>query len=270
MTTGILPLTTPGKAKRLFCAVALIVCVVVCSGDSARAVPPVFEKPRIHLAAFDYPPFYFSNEAGVSGIGVDLVHELFGRMGLDVDIEMYPLKRALQHLRSGTKDGIMVLIKTPSRQQFLDYTDPVMSVRGLLWAASDRRDVNIDLKKPAAIRHHTIGVTRGYSYGHAFDEFLKGAKVEIANSDLSNFRKLVSHRVDIFPCNEIVAKGLFKLNPELSGRAVHSDDSFIEWVLHMGISKQSPLKNRIPEINGVLARLKEEGFIEETVRKYTR
>lgn len=269
MTAGSIIRNATGKTQRLLGVVALMLCAVICTVQTAKAATPSSEESTVRLAAFDYPPFYFGNGTEVHGIGVDLVRELFGRMGLDVKIGLYPLKRALQQLKTGGEDGIMILIKTPAREQFIDYTDPVISVRGLIWAAADRPDINLDFKRLAEIRHYKVGVTRGYSYGYTFDELLKRVRAEAANSDLSNFRKLISHRIEIFPCNEIVAKGLFKLHPALADEVVHSTDSFMEWVLHMGISKQSPLRSRIPEINEILAQMKEEGFIDRTVERYT-
>jgi ABC-type amino acid transport substrate-binding protein len=233
-----------------------------------RAPLPAFGGEAVRLAAFDYPPFYYQGNGEVQGIAVELTRALFGRMKLEMDIEMYPLKRALESLDIGSKDGIMILIKTPERQAYIEFTDAVLTVKGLIWSAADRPGVAAGFERIEDLRAYKIGVTRGYSYGTRFDEMLKDMDVNVANSDLSNFRMLLSHRIDVFPCNEIVAGGLFKQYPELIGKAVPSDKSFIEWELHMGISKKSPLKNRMPEINAIIAEMKREGLINAIVKKY--
>ena len=61
-------------------------------------------------------------------------------------------------------------------------------------------------------------------------------RVDRVASDFLNYKKLLAGRIDIFPGNEIVARGLFKKHPEFRGKFLHSDRSFIEWVLRMGIS----------------------------------
>ncbi|MFH1914756.1 MAG: transporter substrate-binding domain-containing protein [Pseudomonadota bacterium] len=229
---------------------------------------PAFGGETVHLAAFEYSPFYYEQDGEVQGIAVELTNALFGRMGMGVGFTMYPLKRALHNLEVGSKDGIMILIKTPERQAYIEFSDPVMQVRGLIWSSVDRLDGPIVFERFTDLRAYKIGVTRGYSYGTGLDELLKEMAVNVANSDLSNFRMLVSHRIDVFPCNEVVAGGLFKQYPELAGKVVPSDTSFIEWELHMGISKKSPLIRRMREINAAIAALKEEGMIDAIVNKY--
>jgi polar amino acid transport system substrate-binding protein len=246
-----------------FVAACALTCVILWPHHGSALA-----AETVHLAAFDYPPFYYQENGETRGIAAELVIELFSRMNMPVDIKMYPLKRALNYLEIGRKDGIMILIKTPERQEYAEYTDPVMTVRGLIWSASNRPDGRVNFERLEDLRAYRIGVTRGYSYGTEFDELLKNMNVNVANSDLSNFRMLLSHRIDVFPCNEIVAGGLFKQYPELAERAVPSSKSFIEWDLYMGISKKSPLIHRMPEINGIIAEMKREGFVDSVVSKY--
>lgn len=227
------------------------------------------ESNVIQLAAFDYPPFYYEKENRVQGIAVELIDELFSRMDMKIEIKIYPLKRALANLKTGKNDASMVLIKTPERKQYLVYTAPVVTVRGLIWWAADRKRSGIAFERLEDLTPFNLGVTRGYSYGIELDNILKNMTVEVVNSDLLNFKKLLWHRIDAFPCNEIVAKGLLKSNKTLQGKFIHSKKSFIEWELHMVISKKSGLTDKINEINTLIDDLKKEDFINNTVRKYT-
>ncbi len=225
---------------------------------------------EIKLVAFDYPPFYFEEDGKIQGIAPELLRELFGRMNIKTELTMYPLKRALFNLENGTEDALMILIKTAEREAYLHYTAPVIKVRGLIWSAADRKGGAVEFEKLEDLRHYTTGVTLGYSYGKEFDSILKTMKnIDSAPTDLQNYRKLLAHRIDIFPGNEIVAKGLFKKNSDLQGKLIHSQKAFIEWELNMGISKKSRLASLIPEINKILSDLKNEGVIDRAVRKYT-
>ncbi len=227
------------------------------------------EPNVVKLAAFDYPPFYYEEENRVQGIAVDLVDELFSRMDMKVEIKIYPLKRALENLKAGKNDASMILIQTPERERYLVYTSPVVTVRGLIWWAADRKRSGMEFERLEDLTPFSLGVTRGYSYGTELDNVLKNMTVEVVNSDLLNFKKLLWHRIDAFPCSEVVAKGLFKSNKELQGKFIHSEKSFIEWELHMAISKKSGLTDTINEINTIIDDFKKEDFINNTVRKYT-
>ena len=114
-----------------------------------------------------------------------------------------------------------------------------------------------------------MGATLGYSYGRELDTLMETMTVRRVASDHMNYKKLMAGRIDIFPCNEIVARGLFKQHPELRGKFSHSNRSFIQWVLRMGISKQSDFVRIIPGIDMALAKMEETGTIHDIVRKYT-
>ncbi len=227
------------------------------------------DMKKIKIAAFDYPPFYSEENGEIQGIAVEVLRELFGRMNIETELRLYPLKRSLIYLKKGKADGLMILIKTAEREEYLQYTEPVITVRGLIWSAADRKGGAVNFDSLEDLRPYKIGVTRGYSYGQEFDNMLKTMNTDVARRDYDNYKKLMARRIDIFPGNEIVAKGLFENHPEFKGKFVHSDKSFIEWNLHMGISKKSKFVQIIPDINKILNDLKNEGFIDETVRRYT-
>lgn len=249
---------------------ALFVFLVACGLHLFLGSAWAQKLGNVKLGAFLYPPFYSEDHGKVRGIAVDWGEELFRRMDMGTDTKMYPIKRTLRYMESGELDALMILIKTSERQKYMNYTDPVTRVRGLIWSSADRKGGPVNFERLEDLKKYNTGVTLGYSYGHEFDQLLKKMKkVETNQTDLINYRRLVNRKIEIFPGNEIVAKGLVKQYPELRGKLAHSDKSFMEWVLHMVVSKKSPLASRIPDINKVLAELKAEGFIEKTVRKYT-
>ena len=260
-----------GTGKTFHTPIRLTISIICCVVLLFLSVPSIFcqETKKIQLAAFDYPPFYSEENDEIYGIAVDLIHELFERMNMETELKMYPLTRALSYLKDGTTDGLMILIKTAEREGYLLYTDPVITVRGLIWSAADRKGGAVNFNRLEDLTSYKIGITRGYSYGQEFDNLLKTLHVDVVNTDYTNYKKLMAHRIDIFPGNEIVAKSLFKKYPEFKGKFVHSDNSFIEWSLHMGIGKHSRLVSMIPAINKILGDLKTEGFIDKIVKKYT-
>lgn len=223
----------------------------------------------IRLLGFDYAPFYQQGRGDLEGIAVDLAQALFPRLGLRPEVSLFPLKRALSMLKEGQADGTMILIRTPEREQFLHFTEPIMTVRGLIWSVANRDEGTIQFDTLEDLKDYKIGVTRGYSYGTEFDELLKSMSVDMANSDYSNYLKLIQGRIDIFPGNEIVAEGLFKRYPELRGRLTHSDKSFMEWDLCIAVSRRSEYADLLPAINEVLQTLKDEGVVDRIVEKYT-
>ncbi|GAK58120.1 extracellular solute-binding protein, family 3 [Candidatus Vecturithrix granuli] len=219
------------------------------------------------LGAFVYPPFYVEQNGQIEGIAVEIITELFERLHLNWNLTMYPLKRALKYMETGKLDAIIILIKNPERAEYIDFTDPVITVRGLIWSAADRGA--IEFAQLSDLSRYKLGVTLGYSYGPEFDQLVQSfPHVDPVNSDLLNFTKLLNNRIEAFPCNEIVAKSLFKQNPELQGKFTHAPNAFITWDLRIGISKKSPLVEKIETINSILTALHKEEVIEQLVKKY--
>lgn len=228
------------------------------------------ERIHFNLASFNYPPFYFVSDNKIQGIAVDLTKEIFDRMKLEVSFNMYQLRRALDQLKKGKEDGLMILIKTPERAEYLLFTESITSVRGYLWCTDDKGCDQIENFDAETMQDYRIGVTKGYSYGVELDAIIKNMQeVEIVNTDLQNYKKLISNRIDIFPGNEIVSQYLLTQYPEIQNRIVRSKQHFMQWVLHMGISKKSPLASFLPEINKIIKELKEEDFINKIIKKHT-
>jgi len=223
---------------------------------------------RVQLVGFNYPPFYQVKSGTATGIAVDLAEELFSRLNREYALSIYPLKRTLSMLENGQADCVIILIKTPQRQKFLHFTEPIVTARGLIWSSTEREKNPIHFDTLQDLRRYKIGVTRGYSYGQEFDNFLQSMNVETANSDYSNLLKLLEHRIEIFPGNELVVQSLINQHPELRNKFLRSSKTFFEWDLRIAISRKSHLVELLPEIETVLADLKREGIVDAIIQSY--
>ncbi|WP_264982327.1 substrate-binding periplasmic protein [Pseudodesulfovibrio portus] len=224
------------------------------------------ETDKIRVAGFLYPPFYQTQSGVPEGIAVDLANAIFSRLNRECSVAIFPLKRTLSMLKNGEADCTLILIKTPERQKFLHFTEPIITVRGLIWSAAHRGAIQFQALDD--LRQYKIGVTRGYSYGPEFDDFLQTMQIETANSDYSNMLKLLENRIDIFPGNELVVDSLIKRHPELQDKLLHSSKAFIEWELRIAVSRKSWVSSLLPEIEAVLADLKREGVVSDIVKTY--
>ena len=253
---------------RHFMPIIGTVCTTLVLGFCTSAVF-CQENEKIKLGAFDYPPFYLKETNKIQGIGVDLGNELFKRLHLETEQAMYPLKRALIYMEKGFVDGVMILVKTSEREQYLIYSEPLIPANGYIWSAADREGGPIHFEGLEDLRPYKIGITIGYSYGPSMDEFLKSTGTDAAHEEYYSFRKLLAHRVDVVPATAIIAKSMIKRHPEFHGKFVQSNRSFHESSYYMGISKKSRLAQMMPLINKTIADMKAEGVITEIIKRYT-
>ena len=132
-----------------------------------------------------------------------VVREVFNRAGYDVKFKFYPWKRALIMSREGKFDASAYWATSEQRKEDFYQSEPLAMDRVVFFHRKEKPLK--DWQNFKDLKEYRIGVTRGYTYT---DEFWKQAEEGVlnfdkANNDLSNFRKLIHGRIDLFPCEKI-------------------------------------------------------------------
>ena len=221
---------------------------------------------KITLSEDPFPPYTLGveGEAPGGGIAVDIISEIFRRLNIGTDMRLYPWNRCLAQMKAGRRDGLMMVIRTPEREEYMVFTEPLVRDRWLFYHLADR-DPPPAWETYEDLRPYRIGITAGYGYG---DEFLNAARtlslsIDEVKSDLHNFRKLLAGRTDLFICLENVANKTFAMNPELKGRFRTCEKPLRELEMHMTFSKKSPAVRLLPEVNSVIRQMRQDGTMDK-------
>ena len=91
-------------------------------------------------------------------------------------------------------------------------------------------------------------------------------KTEKVNSAASNFKKLLGKRFDAFLESESVVESFFRKYPEYRNQITHAPQIVSKDIFRIGISKNSPFTEMLPEINRVIQEMKEDGTIDRIMR----
>ena len=75
----------------------------------------------------------------------------------------------MREVEAGTKDGIVMLLKTPERERYMDYTAPLITSYSLLWYSEAHFPRGFVWSTVEDLQSHQIGITQGYSYGELID-----------------------------------------------------------------------------------------------------
>lgn len=159
-----------------------------------------------------FAPYAFEENGHVRGISVDIAREAFKRLGYpDIQIDIYPLARALEMVRNGEAHGVFSIYKTPSRERWANFSrEPMLDEEVSLFVLKEA-NINFDgdLLK---LTPYTFGVVRKYSYQKKFDNAVqKGIlKADPADTGEACIEKLLNRRIDIFISNKFVALEMFK------------------------------------------------------------
>ena len=74
----------------------------------------------------DYPPFtYYDKNTQVRGIDIELFKEVANRLDTEINITLVPFKRLFKITRKGDSVGSFALFKTPERESFSLFTNPI-------------------------------------------------------------------------------------------------------------------------------------------------
>lgn len=226
---------------------------------------PVSARDEIVVVVEHWPPWEIVDpDMGeiTGGKAVELTRALFARLDVEMSFRAVPWQRALTQIREGKADIIPMITRNPVRADDIAFSDPVYHDQLLLVTDADRHAKGeCHWNRPGALENRSVGVTRDYVYGPNWSALRKDRQFRISrsNNDLSHLKKAMSSRVDFsLQYYSFLQSSLAK--PELDRDEVLFCQPAVEDIaLHFGISRQSPLAQRMPEINQALKAMKEDG-----------
>ena len=169
------------------------------------------EKFVLAAAENSIPPSYLEN-GEQKGILVDVINEVFKRIGHSVEIKLMPWARCQQEVKEGDVDGIFSIYNTEERQAFLTYADEILidQAQTFFVAVESTITFNGNLEELAGL---SLGIINDTSYGPKMDSALEKGffeKIDITNSFQSNIRKLIAGRIDVLPSYKYVVLNTLK------------------------------------------------------------
>jgi len=233
----------------------------------------LFAQSRITLVEDPWPPFINvdkTTEKVTGGIAVQVIQKIFERIeDVEVNFLIRPWKRALLEVEEGKFDGIPALQKTPEREKFLEYSDPLFENRTEFFYARSRHPNGIHWNTLNDLTAYKIGVVDGHSVSTKLKKIVaeKGIKLKIikVTSDIQNFKMLLSGRIDLHPNNGAVGYSIIKENG-WQNKIIAAEKALYSSKLHLAFSKKSEAKKLIPRINNIISELKAEGEIDKFVK----
>ncbi|MDE1463969.1 substrate-binding periplasmic protein [Spartinivicinus poritis] len=221
---------------------------------------------RITIAVGEWPP-YISDKMKYQGVVGRVIRDAFAIEGVQVQYRFYPWSRALEMTKKGAFHGSAPWYITEDRKQhFLYSNDFVCRITAVFFHL---KSVDFDWKNYKELgRSYKIGATIGYLYSEEFQQMVKNKviNVEWVATDELNFKKLLKHRIDIFPNDAIAGYAqLYKFFPEQEAalvtnhpRTLKDDPAYL--MISKGFPNSTQLKERFDR---GLSKLKRSGQFDE-------
>jgi len=246
--------------KKIF--LFLMIVTLLCPGIS-------FSKEVIHIAVGEFPP-RFSEKMKNKGVISDIIQQAFALEGIDVEYSFYPWARALKTVKDGDVEGSAIWQKTPEREQYLYFSDPVMEAS---WMLFYHKDHPINWETLNDLKKITIGTIIGYTYGKDFDSLVESGQIraEKVPDPETNFKRLMHCRIDAFIHQPDVAYYHLKqiYTPDEINKITHHPKPVQTFSLSLVLSKKNEKNKRYLELfNRGLSTLKQKGIYQELINTY--
>lgn len=161
------------------------------------------ETSRVRIAVGEWPP-YFSEEADGYGTYAQVVTRAFGLAGIEVDYGFFPWKRAFLETQEGRWPVSAGWGKTPEREPYFHFCDPVLVQREQFFYSTDRPVAAEDWQDLAGL---SLGVIEGAALGEDLDRLVADGRLTVFHqSTLEDLFEMLSvGHVDLVMGNENAA-----------------------------------------------------------------
>lgn len=201
---------------RIFLSACLLVlCLALC--PVRGLAEEAYCQPSLRVGMDERPPYEYFEFDKPRGLAYEVTAAVFDRMGATIQqVDELPWSRGISMLGHGDIDVLVCGVRVKEREILFLYPDePVAEVHWKMFCLASNRD-RLDFNAPEELADRIVGVVRGYVYPHDFMVSLRNsATVNMVNSNETNARKLLNHRVDYMLSDSLNGPWLLhKLEPQ--------------------------------------------------------
>ena len=187
------------KSSSFPCAIVLIVVFAITGfAGSILIVNRASAEEIITIATLEYAPWTGKNLKS-NGFVNHVITEAFRREGYTVKYTYLPWKRGVTETKRGEYSALSYVYWSKDREKEFYLSDPISEEKIVFFHL--KSNPIKDWKTLIDLNDYKFGATRGYTYTKNFWNLAKTRRlmVDLTNSDIQNFKKLLSGRIDIFP-----------------------------------------------------------------------
>ena len=228
----------------------------------------VFGKPLLFVAE-NLPPYHFiDQQQRPAGALVEVVEALTHNQGIKADIKLMPFARCYQLLTHQSDVFMFSLLKTPARQNQLQWVGQVYKIEAYLVGLKNRKDLKLSEWQDA--KKYTVGTIRGY-YAQTFLQqagFTLEQNLSLSVKYQRMWKMLFKQRIDLVLTNNIaLTKELTSIGLDINATkrywAVKDFPNQLHIVTHLDTSKDI-----VASLGKKLDKLKKSGRYQQIMNKW--
>ncbi|MEJ2729030.1 MAG: transporter substrate-binding domain-containing protein [Deltaproteobacteria bacterium] len=187
----------------------MVVLAIIGFAGSSFIVNRASAEEIITIATLEYAPWTGKNLKS-NGFVNHVITEAFKQKGYTAKYTYLPWARGVEETKDGKYAALSYVYWSKDREREFYLSDPISEEKIVFFHL--KSNPIKDWKTLEDLKNYKIGATRGYTYTKEFWDAAKSKRlmVEVTNSDLQNFKKLLSGRIDIFPSGLVNGKSLLQ------------------------------------------------------------
>lgn len=239
--------------------------ILACAILALSLLAPAFAMSEtVSFVTTEFPPYIIKQGDQLSGFEVEFVREACRKLGIEVEFTLVPWNRALEYIKMGQVDGILMPVFRPDRAEYIYFTEePVARERISIMALHGS---GIKAKSLADMKDELVGAILGYSYGKEFDEsgvlrkdFSATNELLLRKLNLGRYRLVVS---DEYVINYVAKKaGQEQLETVLN---LQDNPQFLGFSKAIG-TRGKDLQKRFSQ---AIHEMQQDGTLEKIKKKY--
>ena len=237
--------------------------VVLFTAFFAMMVPSSARAQELTVLTENYPPLSYIEDHEITGSSAEIVKEMLRRMGRSPIIQMVPWARGYDRLQTEPNVALFSTTRTSDREEAFHWVGPIAIARNVLYKARGSQikvDTMQDAKKVGAIATYTEDAREQMLKSWGFDN------IDSSRSPVSNLKKLVSGRVDLWFFDSLSMPHVAKL-AGIDPRNIEPALEFEEVGLYIAMSKPTP-KAVVEEWQRTLEGMKADGTFRAIAGKW--
>jgi len=242
----------------------------VLAHTSLQLGDPQAKKNKVILTVaieeIGYFPFNYEENGERKGFSIDILNYVEANSKYAFKFIILPWPRALHQVEQGQVDLILTLFKTPKREKIYHFIEPSYGneVNQLFALNENDLEFNGQLQQ---LTPYSIGTTREYSYGEAFDRASYLTKFPALTEEVL-LTLLLGSRIDMAIANPLIFNRL--ISTENVSSQVKAIEPYISTTpVYMALTRARDDSQEIKQTIGQLTQqLKASTYYQELLDKY--
>ncbi|MBN2710923.1 MAG: transporter substrate-binding domain-containing protein [Planctomycetes bacterium] len=183
-------------------------------------------KRKLIIVGEEWAPFEYEKDGVVTGIDQEVLTHIFGEMGVEFEIRLYPWSRAYWMAQNGKADAVISVSYNKEREEFLLYTEDQKQFattgkwpENHLWKSEYyffckavlRNAIKFESYDQIIRDGYKVITIQDYSYHKPFLTLLPKMEKLVVSDSATGFEMLYNAKGDLFPQDITVGMATLKL-----------------------------------------------------------